>query len=527
MSRELDNRESAVPNHGSVAPPSSEILPEGENKPERFRIRVENPDQIYQALKRGAGGELGILLLSAPLKSVNVDLESRREDEFNLIGSIKIDYSWLDNNSSSSVARDICKKAAENYVSAVSGAKVAERGGVYIVDTPDGRRFILCDDPITHNTVFITTGLVRSLDGDGFKQILSGGKFKQILPAPASTRENFDGTIKDFIDVLRYAVEEAHKTTGSQLTDEELVLRAPKEQEQQIKELLGLLGIEESMPEELVGRLEIEEPDTSFDDIGGQEDAMREIEGIAFALKNPDLYRKWGTRPPKGVILYGPPGTGKTLMARALAAQANARFFHVAVSDIASKWYGESEKIVKKIFELANQSEKPTIIFFDEIDAIAQRREVSNEVTQRIVSTLLVNMDGMVANDNVMIVASTNRLDAIDPALLRSGRFDRLVKVGLPDEEGRRHIFNIHMRKAEERAGRDLFDKDVDLQSILKNTDGLSGADIAEIVRRALEEKVRQEGMTGQDPGLVNTDDILRQVKTYEKIREEKKQIGF
>ena len=149
-------------------------------------------------------------------------------------------------------------------------------------------------------------------------------------------------------------------------------------------------------------------------------------------MKNPELYRKWGTKPPKGIILYGDPGTGKTLLAKALASQAEARFFHVEASDVASKWYGESEKMVKDIFRLASRNGDKTIIFFDEIDAIAPPREGAHEATQRVVSTLLENMDGIASHDNVMVVASTNRLESIDPALLRPGRFDRWVEVPLP-----------------------------------------------------------------------------------------------
>lgn len=271
--------------------------------------------------------------------------------------------------------------------------------------------------------------------------------------------------------------------------------------------------------------MEIQRPDVKFENIGGQIEAKKEIQGLAFALKNPELYKKWGTNPPKGIILYGPPGTGKTLMAKALASQAKARFFHVEASDIASKWYGESEQIVKSIFDLAGQNGENTIIFFDEIDAIAPQREGAHEATQRVVGTLLENMDGMASRNNVMVVASTNRLNSIEPALLRAGRFDRWVEVPLPDEEGRKQIFNIHMSKAENIAGRSLF-SGVNLDAIVPNTEKSSGADIAEIIRRALEEKVRQEGM-GQDTGIVTTEDILRVLKNYERVGEMKRTMGF
>jgi transitional endoplasmic reticulum ATPase len=212
-------------------------------------------------------------------------------------------------------------------------------------------------------------------------------------------------------------------------------------------------------------------------------------------------------------------------MAEALASQADARFFHVQVSDIVSKWYGESEQIVKSIFELAGQNGEKTIIFFDEIDALAQRREGAHEATQRVMSTLLENMDGMASKNNIMVLASTNRLDSIDPALLRAGRFDRWVEVPLPDDEGKKQIFNIHMLKAEKNAGRALFNQ-VSLDAIIPNTENTSGADIAEIVRRVLEEKVRQEGM-GQEPSLVSTEDVLRELKNYERTRKTKRSFSL
>jgi transitional endoplasmic reticulum ATPase len=325
----------------------------------------------------------------------------------------------------------------------------------------------------------------------------------------------FNQTVEDAVKIVCASFEKS-------VPDETLILHPPAQ------EINGKKFSESSSqmtPDALKGKIEIEKPNVKFDDIGGQSGAKKEIEGLAFALKNPDLYKKWGTKPPKGIILYGPPGTGKTLIAKALASQADARFFHVEASDIASKWYGESEQIVKSIFELANGTGENTIIFFDEVDAIAPERKGSHEATHRVVSTLLENMDGMASNNNVMVVASTNRLDSIDPALLRAGRFDRWVEVPLPDEEGRKQIFGIHMNKAGEVAGRNLFDN-VNLDAIVPKAEKSSGADIAEIIRRTLEEKVRQEGM-GMQPGEVTTEDILREMKNYERVKETKRTMGF
>ncbi len=248
-----------------------------------------------------------------------------------------------------------------------------------------------------------------------------------------------------------------------------------------------------------------EEP-VSFADVGGQDSARAELETICLAVRQPDAFRAWGARPPKGVLLYGPPGTGKTLLARALAHEAGAHFLQVRATDVVSKWYGEAERRVQQAFDRA-RSEAPTVIFFDEIDAVARDRELSHEATHRMVSTFLENMDGLREVEGVIVLAATNRPESVDEALLRPGRFDRLVEVPLPDREGRRAIFRVHMRRAERKARRALFaDLDEECWTLLLDaTDGFSGADVAETVRRALEVKVR----SGATAGRIEPDELL------------------
>ncbi|HYW26219.1 MAG TPA: ATP-binding protein [Terriglobales bacterium] len=248
-----------------------------------------------------------------------------------------------------------------------------------------------------------------------------------------------------------------------------------------------------------------EEP-TSFADVGGQEAARTELETICLAVKQPDAFRAWGARPPRGVLLYGPPGTGKTLLARALAHEAGARFLHVRASDVVSKWYGEAEKRMQSAFDRA-RAEAPTVMFFDEIDALARNRELAHEATHRIVSTFLENMDGLREVEGVIVLAATNRPEAVDEALLRPGRFDRLVEVPLPVREDRRAIFRVHMRRAERKAARPLF-AELDAEqwdALLDASKGFSGADVAETVRRALEAKVR----SGATAGRIEADELL------------------
>jgi hypothetical protein len=241
-----------------------------------------------------------------------------------------------------------------------------------------------------------------------------------------------------------------------------------------------------------------EEP-TSFADVGGQDEARAELETICLAVQRPDAFRAWGARPPRGVLLYGPPGTGKTLLARALAHEAGARFLQVRATDVVSKWYGEAERRVQQAFDRA-RAEAPAVIFFDELDALARDRELSHEATHRMVSTFLENMDGLREVEGVIVLAATNRPEAVDEALLRPGRFDRLVEVPLPGRAGRRAIFDVRMARAERRAGRPLFARpdDEGWNELLDASEGFSGADVAETIRRALEAKVRSGALDGR-----------------------------
>ena len=249
-----------------------------------------------------------------------------------------------------------------------------------------------------------------------------------------------------------------------------------------------------------------DEEATSFADIGGQDAAKAELEMICLAVRDPQAFGAWGARPPRGVLLYGPPGTGKTMLARALARESGARFIHVRATDVVSKWYGEAERKLQQAFDWARK-ERPAVIFFDELDAIARSREDAHEATHRMVSTFLENLDGLAGMDGVIVLGATNRPEAIDEALTRPGRFDRLVEVPLPSTEGRRAIFEVHTRAAVRKAGRPLFEElsDEDWERLLAATAGYSGADIAESVRRVLEAKIRS-GVTG---GLVAPDELL------------------
>ena len=222
-------------------------------------------------------------------------------------------------------------------------------------------------------------------------------------------------------------------------------------------------------------------PDIKWDDVGGLEDVKQELkEAVEWPLKHPETFQRLGIRPPKGTLLYGIPGTGKTLLAKAVASESEANFISVKGPELLSKWVGESEKGVREVFRKAKQA-SPTVIFFDEIDAIASARsgnDTDSGVTKRVVNQLLTEMDGLEELEDVAIIAATNRPDILDTGLMRPGRFDRHIEVGEPDEEARKSIFKVHTKNMP------LAD-DVDLKKLAKNTEGYVGADIEAVCREA------------------------------------------
>lgn len=267
----------------------------------------------------------------------------------------------------------------------------------------------------------------------------------------------------------------------------------------------------------------IEAPDVKWSDIGGLQRLKQELsEAIELPLKNPEAFKRLGIRPPKGVLLYGPPGTGKTLLAKAVANESESNFILVKGPELLNKWVGESEKGVRRVFERARQV-APTIIFFDEIDALAPRRGIDNssQVTERVVNALLAEMDGLEDLHNVVILAATNRPDLVDPALLRPGRFDRIIGAGLPDKQTRLEIFKIHTKNTPLSA-------DVDLQEFVERTDKYSGADIESICREAAMNALRR-GLGVAEVNKQDFDEALKksrpsvtesEMKRYEFIEE-------
>lgn len=251
----------------------------------------------------------------------------------------------------------------------------------------------------------------------------------------------------------------------------------------------GIVHIDENTEVEL--RADFEEPRdaravVNYDDVGGMDDTIQALrEMVELPLRYPELFTRLGVDPPKGVLLHGPPGTGKTRLAQAVANESDAEFFTINGPEIMGSGYGESEKRLREVFEQASKS-SPAIIFIDEIDSIAPKRDrVPGEAEKRLVAQLLTLMDGLEARANIVVIAATNRPDAIDEALRRPGRFDREIVIGVPDQKGRREILAIHTR------GMPLGER-VDLDELARTTHGFVGADIAALAREAAIDAVRR-----------------------------------
>ncbi len=257
----------------------------------------------------------------------------------------------------------------------------------------------------------------------------------------------------------------------------------------------------------------VQVPDVKWDDIGGLVNAKQELqEAVEWPLKYPDSFERFGVRPPRGVLVYGPPGTGKTLLAKAVANESDANFIAVKGPELLSKWVGESEKGVREIFRKARQT-APTVIFFDEIDSIASTRGGSSTdsgVTQRVVNQLLTEIDGLEELQDVAVIAATNRVDILDPALTRPGRFDRHVKVDDPDENARIEIFKVHTKNMP-------ITDDVDLEELAKKTEGFVGADIETVCREAVMLTLR-ESLDSEKVDMKHFKEAMKKVKPKNEV---------
>jgi transitional endoplasmic reticulum ATPase len=268
----------------------------------------------------------------------------------------------------------------------------------------------------------------------------------------------------------------------------------------------------------------VEVPTVKWGDVGGLDDAKQEIiEAAQWPLSNPEKFEKMGIRPPKGILLYGPPGTGKTLLAKAVANESSANFISVRGPQLLSKWVGESERAIREVFKKARQV-APSIIFLDELDAIAPIRGsgMGNNTSERVVNQLLTELDGIEVLKNVVVIAATNRPEIVDSALIRSGRFDRLVFIGPPNRAGRIEIFKIHLKNIP-------VSPEVNVEELADLTENYVGADLESLCREAVMLALR-ENFDIEKVGMHHFRDSLKKVRPalvedmieyYEKLQDQ------
>ncbi len=293
------------------------------------------------------------------------------------------------------------------------------------------------------------------------------------------------GTITDVVDASRVIVRSSAGPrfmvrSSPTISAEELKPGVRCTLNQQSLAIVELLPT--SFDSQIYGMELVDSPQETYSDIGGLEVQINEIrEAVELPLKSPELFIRIGVDPPKGVLLHGPPGTGKTLLAKAVAHETNAHFMRVVGSELVQKYIGEGARLVRELFDLAKKK-SPTIIFIDEIDAVGASRTEANtsgdREVQRTLMQLLAGMDGFENRGDVKIIGATNRIDILDRALLRPGRFDRIIEIPLPDEKGRLSILKVHSRSL-------TIDEDVDLGEVAKQTEGKNGADLRAICMEA------------------------------------------
>jgi proteasome regulatory subunit len=329
------------------------------------------------------------------------------------------------------------------------------------------------------------------------------------------------GTVQDVLEngkvVVKSSTGPNFVVNTSQFIDKvNLVAGARVAMNQQSFAVVDVLPIEKD-PSVLAMEID-EKPGVTYDDIGGLQDQILEIkETVELPLLKPRLFQKVGIDPPKGVLLYGPPGTGKTLLAKAVAHETHSTFIRLIGSELIRKYIGEGARLVRELFKLA-QEKAPSIVFIDEADAIGAKRLESStsgdREVQRTLMQLLAEMDGFSPRGDVRLIAATNRPDILDPAMLRPGRFDRLIEVLLPEKEARLEIFKIHSRNMN-------VDKDVDFKVLAELSDGASGADIKAICTEAGMFAIREER-----DGILVKDFENAMSKVLGKLEEGKEEAG-
>jgi AAA+ superfamily predicted ATPase len=454
----------------------------------------DQAQDIFYSTESGDYGVIARSLLASPIDSVTLATASLAPGKFNLYGTI--DYAY-DQKKASERVLNLTAKALGHLASA-RGVSLGERGGNIIYESSPG--------------IHLIVGRARGLRADS-QLIVSTANVKEgyddlirLLPELTLDSAIFRSALADTLGAMAVILRSSY---GDAYPDQPVWVLPPKS-----PSLLDGSNKQGRAPKDIKSKFGAEIPSVALDEVGGNARAKEEIKWLAYGIEHPEAYREGGITPPKGILLYGPPGTGKTLLAKVLASQANASFYYVKVTDIRDMWYGNSEKYMQEVFDEAARQER-SIIFFDEVDALTLNRDKSHEASGAVLSIINQNMDGLSTTDNVYVVAATNKRQNIDPSMLRPGRLTVQVEVDLPDEDGRDEIFRIHMGKARELAGVELFDETVDPRQLATCSDELSGADIQEVLRRALEKRVRYKAQHGHDAPLVSHSAMQAMITDY------------
>ena len=471
-----------------------------ETKSKFFQIKIEDPAKIFNLISRAVGEAndfmIGHVPLIKPAESLDMSVACDGK-EYTLIAEIlTADKPLIKLKNYKFKIGKPPLVIPSQLISAAYKTKTVGNA-VFILDNQNQEQILI-------ETVSDPAGINIELGG------------VSTVSVKITNLENFCQDLNQFVGVVELIINSFYPA-GNQTADQIICYLKPNMWANYYPE-----GMDSDETETKPLNLLIENPHISFDQVGGNRIAKNEIRNLSMALKDRSRYQRWGTRPPKGVLMHGPPGTGKTLLAMALASEVNAKFLSVNVTTIGSKWYGVSEQLTANIFKTAKEA-APCVIFLDEIDAIASNRDNSHEATARVISVILTNMDGLNANENVLVLAATNRLEAVDEAIRRPGRFDRIIEVPLPDDHAREEIVRIKIAEAEKIAERKLFDEIFWLK-LIHSTKGMSGADLAEIIRRTLENRVHLEST---DTGLVSYNELADQIKIFEHIKKNSKPIGF
>jgi len=475
-----------------------EIEPAGPGKPEYsspFRYRILDQEAIWKRIRQGA--DASPLAIGSGVDGVCSNLEAVLSPDGRLSFNVFLFKNYGRVNLKSAAAKGTQPEALE--------ATLRE----YVDDTLRVRGYRL----------YQVLGCQSNEEGNQ-KQVgdLIFHPFRYLPLLPVSSSEEFSQELERGLKILRIFITQTYRNSGIKIPPKEIVISS--EAVKTKSEAPSAVKTSESL-EELRRAIIVEKrPDVTFAEVGGQPVAVNEARQLADQLKSPWLFRNWGIEPPRGILFYGEPGNGKTLIAKAIATESASAFLHVRACDLASKWYGDIEKLTHQVFLIA-AAEVTTrghcIIFLDEVDSlISSRQEETHEATRKMIGTFLQEIDGLQTREGITVVASTNDLAAVDQAFL--SRMTKWIKVPPPDAEGLGQIFAIHFQRASQKAGRELIAVP-NFSTLARKLVGISGRDVADIVQITLEAKAQQE-LNGLTPSLVTEADIGAAIQTSSKIQD-------